>query len=102
MRVRYSPLAQQYADPEPIFAEQLEAAITPRTRALMPVHLTGDATDMPRIMKIATRHDLPVVEDGCQSLLGEIDGKRIGTFGIASAFSMHPLKVINVWGDAGV
>jgi len=83
-------------------AEQLEAAITPRTKALMPVHLTGDAADMPRLMKTAARHRLPVVEDGCQSLLGEIDGKRIGTFGIASAFSMHPLKVINVWGDAGV
>ena len=194
MRVRYSPLAQQYADPEPIFAElrelvasgdftlgkpvgeferlfadmlgvryaigvgsgtdacklplkalglgpgdevvtcantfwatvgainevgarpvfidcddsfcldvqQLEAAITPRTKAIMPVHLTGDAADMPKIMQIATRHKLPVVEDGCQSLLGEIDGKRVGSFGIASAFSMHPLKVINVWGDAGV
>jgi dTDP-4-amino-4,6-dideoxygalactose transaminase len=82
--------------------DHLEAAITPRTRALMPVHLTGDATDMPRLMKIAAKHKLPVVEDGCQSLLGEIDGKRIGTFGAAAAFSMHPLKVINVWGDAGV
>jgi len=82
--------------------DQLEAAITPRTKALMPVHLTGDAADMPRIMKIAAKHKLPVVEDGCQSLLGEIDGKRIGTFGAAAAFSMHPLKVINVWGDAGV
>jgi dTDP-4-amino-4,6-dideoxygalactose transaminase len=57
---------------------------------------------MPRIMKIAAKHKLPVVEDGCQSLLGEIDGKRIGTFGAAAAFSMHPLKGINVWGDAGV
>lgn len=82
--------------------DQLEAVITPRTRALMPVHLTGDAVDMPRLMKIAAARKLPVVEDGCQSLLGEIDGKRIGTFGVASAFSMHPLKVINVWGDAGV
>jgi dTDP-4-amino-4,6-dideoxygalactose transaminase len=43
-----------------------------------------------------------VVEDACQSLLGEIDGRQAGTFGIASAFSMHPLKVINVWGDAGI
>ncbi len=85
-----------------IDVDQLEAAITPRTRALMPVHLTGDVADMPRIMRIAGEHGLPVVEDGCQSLLGEIDGKRVGTFGIASGFSMHPLKIINVWGDAGV
>lgn len=82
--------------------EQLEGAISPRTRALMPVHLTGDVTDMPAIMKIATRHGLPVVEDACQSLMGEIDGRKAGTFGVASGFSMHPLKIINVWGDAGV
>jgi dTDP-4-amino-4,6-dideoxygalactose transaminase len=82
--------------------DKLEAAITPRTKALMPVHLTGDVADMPRIMKIAQKHKLPIVEDGCQSLLGEWEGKKVGTFGAAAAFSMHPLKVINVWGDAGV
>ncbi len=82
--------------------DQIEAAITQRTKALMPVHLTGDAADMPRIMEIAAKHKLPVVEDGCQSLLGEIDGRRVGSFGVATAFSMHPLKIINVWGDAGV
>lgn len=82
--------------------DQIEAAITPRTKAIMPVHLTGDAADMPRIMEIAARRGLPVVEDGCQSLMGELDGKRIGSFGAAAAFSMHPLKIINVWGDAGI
>src|SRR3546814_143996 len=81
---------------------QLEAAITERTKALMPVHLTGDVADMPEIMDIAARHGLAVVEDGCQSLLGEIDGRRVGSFGVACGFSMHPLKVINVWGDAGI
>jgi aminotransferase EvaB len=80
----------------------IEAAIGPRTKAIMPVHLTGDAADMPRILEIAKRHRLPVVEDGCQSLMGELDGKRVGTFGIAAGFSMHPLKIINVWGDAGI
>jgi dTDP-4-amino-4,6-dideoxygalactose transaminase len=81
---------------------RLEASITPRTKAIMPVHLTGDVANMPRIMEIASKRGLPVVEDGCQSLLGEFNGKKAGTFGIAAAFSMHPLKVINVWGDAGV
>lgn len=81
---------------------QLEGAISPRTRAIMPVHLTGDVADMPRIMAIAESRRLPVVEDSCQSLLGEIDRRKAGTFGVAAAFSMHPLKVINVWGDAGV
>jgi dTDP-4-amino-4,6-dideoxygalactose transaminase len=82
--------------------DTLEAAITPRTKAIMPVHLTGDMVDMPRLMAIADKHRLPVVEDGCQSLLGEIDGRRAGSFGIAAGFSMHPLKIINVWGDAGI
>jgi dTDP-3-amino-2,3,6-trideoxy-4-keto-D-glucose/dTDP-3-amino-3,4,6-trideoxy-alpha-D-glucose/dTDP-2,6-dideoxy-D-kanosamine transaminase len=83
-------------------ANQIEAAITPRTRAIMPVHLSGDVSDMPRIQDIASRAGLPIVEDGCQSLLGEIDGRRAGSWGIATGFSMHPLKIINVWGDAGI
>ena len=82
--------------------DQLEAAITPKTKALMPIHLTGNVADMPRVMEIAKRHGLPVVEDGCQSLLGERDGHKVGSWGVATAFSMHPLKIINVWGDAGI
>jgi dTDP-3-amino-2,3,6-trideoxy-4-keto-D-glucose/dTDP-3-amino-3,4,6-trideoxy-alpha-D-glucose/dTDP-2,6-dideoxy-D-kanosamine transaminase len=82
--------------------DQLEAAITPNTKAIMPIHLTGDVADMPRVMEIAKRHGLPVIEDGCQSLLGERDGTKVGGWGVATAFSMHPLKIINVWGDAGV
>jgi dTDP-4-amino-4,6-dideoxygalactose transaminase len=82
--------------------ELLEGAITPNTKALMPVHLTGDVSVMPRIMEIAEKNDLAVVEDACQSLLGEYDGRKAGTWGIAAGFSMHPLKIINVWGDAGV
>ncbi len=81
---------------------QLEQAITPRTKAILPVHLTGDVAEMPRIMGIARQHGLRVIEDGCQSLMGEYKGKRVGTWGDATAFSMHPLKIINVWGDAGV
>ena len=82
--------------------DQLEGAITPRTKAIVPVQLTGDVAEMPRIMEIAERHKLPVVEDGCQSLMGEYKGRRVGTWGDATAFSMHPLKIINVWGDAGI
>jgi aminotransferase EvaB len=85
-----------------IDVEQLEQAITPRTKAIVPVHLTGDVAEMPRIMEIAKRRNLAIVEDGCQSLMGEYNGKRVGTWGDATAFSMHPLKVINVWGDAGI
>lgn len=82
--------------------ELIEAAITPKTKALMPVHLTGDVMDMDALMEIAERHNLPVVEDACQSLMGERGGKRAGTWGVAAGFSMHPLKIINVWGDAGI
>ncbi|MEM7429674.1 MAG: DegT/DnrJ/EryC1/StrS family aminotransferase, partial [Pseudomonadota bacterium] len=82
--------------------DQIESAITENTKAIMPVHLTGNVLEMDRIMAIADKHGLPVVEDACQSLMGERDGARAGTFGVAAGFSMHPLKIINVWGDAGI
>jgi dTDP-4-amino-4,6-dideoxygalactose transaminase len=82
--------------------DRIEARIGPRTKAIMPVHLTGDVIDMPRLMTIAERHGLIVVEDACQSLLGEFDGRKAGSFGLAAGFSMHPLKILNVWGDAGI
>lgn len=82
--------------------DKIEAAIGPKTKAIMPVQLTGDVLDMPRIMAIAERHKLVVIEDACQSLFGEWEGRRAGSFGLAAAFSMHPLKIINVWGDAGI
>lgn len=82
--------------------DKVEAAITPRTKAIVPVQLTGDVIDMGRLMAIARVHNLPVIEDACQSLTGEWEGRKAGTFGLAAAFSMHPLKLINVWGDAGI
>jgi dTDP-4-amino-4,6-dideoxygalactose transaminase len=66
------------------------------------VQLTGEVVDMVRLMEIAGRHGLPVVEDACQGILSEFAGKRSGTYGIAAGFSLHPLKNLNVWGDAGV
>lgn len=82
--------------------DQVEKAITPKTKAIMPVHLTGEPVDMGPLMAIAKKHNLPIVEDACQSILCEIDGQRAGTFGAAAGFSLHPLKNLNVWGDAGV
>jgi dTDP-4-amino-4,6-dideoxygalactose transaminase len=82
--------------------DQLERAITPRTKAILPVHFTGYMTDMPKLMEIATRHNLPVVEDACQAILADIGGKRAGTWAAAGSFSLHPLKNLNVWGDGGV
>ena len=82
--------------------DQVEAKITPRTKAIVPVHFTGYMTDMPKLMAIAARHHLPVVEDACQAILADIDGKRAGTWASAGSFSLHPLKNLNVWGDGGV
>jgi dTDP-4-amino-4,6-dideoxygalactose transaminase len=81
---------------------QVERAMTPRTKAIMPVHFTGYMTDMPALVEIARRRGLPVVEDACQAILADIGGKRSGTWGVAGGFSLHPLKNLNVWGDGGV
>ena len=80
----------------------IEEKITEKTKALLPVHFTGYMTDMRKLIKISERYELPVVEDACQSILGAIDGKNAGTWGYAGAFSLHPLKNINVWSDGGV
>lgn len=82
--------------------KKFEAAITSRTTAIVPVHFTGYMTDMRAIMSIAKERNLRVVEDACQSILGAIDGRNAGTWGEAGAFSLHPLKNVNVWSDGGV
>jgi len=80
----------------------MEKAITPRTKAILPVHLTGAPADMPRIMEIADKHRLYVIEDACQAINAAVNRKPVGSFGIAGCFSLHPLKNLNVWGDGGV
>jgi len=80
----------------------IESAITPKTRAIMPVHYAGHPADMPGIMQISEKHGIPVVEDSCQAISAAIDNRGVGTFGITGAFSLHPLKNLNVWGDGGI
>ena len=82
--------------------ELVEEKITEKTKALLPVHYTGYMTDMRVINYISEKYNIPVVEDACQSILGAIDGKNAGTWGSTGAFSLHPLKNINVWSDGGV
>lgn len=82
--------------------KQIEAAITPRTKAIVPVHYTGNVANMPAIMEIARKHRLIVVEDACQAISGAYDSKPVGSWGETACFSLHPLKNLNVWGDAGV
>ena len=81
---------------------QLEKKITKKTKAIVPVHFTGYMTDMSKLLKISKKYNIPVVEDACQSILGEINGKKAGTWGSFGAFSLHPLKNINVWSDGGI
>jgi dTDP-4-amino-4,6-dideoxygalactose transaminase len=81
---------------------KIEAAITPRTKALLPVHYAGQPAKMKAVMDIASRHRLPVVEDACQAISAAIDGMLLSNFGVAAGFSLHPLKNLNVWGDGGM
>ena len=85
-----------------IDVNQVEAAIGPRTRAIMPVHFSGEMPDMATLAAIAEAHRLPLVEDACQAILAAFEGRNAGTWGVAAGFSLHPLKNLNVWGDAGV
>lgn len=82
--------------------ELIEPAITPRTKAIIPVHLTGNPADMIRIMEIASKHNLFVIEDACQAVMATINNQPVGSFGHIGCFSLHPLKNLNVCGDAGV
>ena len=85
-----------------IDSTKIEAAITPRTKAIVPVHYTGNMPDMPAIAEIARKYNLQVVEDACQAIGASIDGKPAGSWGLTACFSLHPLKNLNVWGDGGM
>ena len=84
-----------------ISAEQLEGAISPRTKAIIPVHLMGQPADMPTITAIARRHRLVIVEDACQAHGAEYGGQACGTFGQAGCFSFYPAKNLGCFGDGG-
>lgn len=80
---------------------EIEKRITKRTKAIMPVHMLGNACDMNRIMKIAARHNLAVIEDSCQAAGASFNGKKTGTIGDIGAFSLNIFKTINC-GDGGI
>jgi len=82
--------------------ELVEQAITPATKAIIPVHLFGQPADMAEIMGIADRHGLIVIEDACQAFGAEYGGKRVGSFGHAACFSFFPTKNLSTLGDGGL
>jgi len=82
-------------------ASLLEKAITPRTKAIIPVHLYGQMADMDPIMEIARKHRLYVIEDACQAHGAEYNGRRAGSIGHAGCFSFYPGKNLGAFGEAG-
>lgn len=75
-----------------IDADRIEEKITPRTKALLPVHVFGHPCDMDSIMAIAAKHDLPVIEDACEAIGAQYKGRKVGTFGRCAVFSFYPNK----------
>lgn len=80
----------------------VEKALTKKTKAIIPVHLTGRPADMGALMDLAKRKGLLVVEDAAQAVLAGYKGRKVGSFGAAGCFSLHPLKTLNALGDGGV
>jgi dTDP-4-amino-4,6-dideoxygalactose transaminase len=108
----YTALAIMMTGARPVFADvdpqrltidpdRLLSAIGPRTRAIVPVHLYGQAADMTAIARTAAERGLAVVEDCCQAHLGAAGGRPVGTIGIAGAFSFYPTKNLGALGDGG-
>jgi len=108
----YSALAIMMVGARPVFADidpdrltldprAAEAAVTPRTRAIMPVHLYGQPADMAALVAVAARHRLRIVEDCCQAHLAECGGTPIGSFGDVAAYSFYPTKNLGALGDGG-
>ena len=108
----YSALAIMMAGARPVFADidpdrltldpaAVAAAVTSRTRAILPVHLYGQAADMPALERVAARHALAIVEDACQAHLATANGRPVGTIGVAGAFSFYPTKNLGALGDGG-
>jgi len=108
----FSAMAIAMAGATPVFAdidptrltldpEATAAAITPRTAAILPVHLYGQPADMAAFAAVARRHNLALVEDACQAHLATCAGRPVGTFGAAGAFSFYPTKNLGALGDGG-
>ena len=81
--------------------ELIEAAITDKTKAIMPVHIFGQPTDMTRLMEIATKHNLAVIEDCAQSVGAEWESRKVGSIGHVGCFSFYPTKNLGACGDGG-
>jgi dTDP-4-amino-4,6-dideoxygalactose transaminase len=84
-----------------IDVDKIEEVVTPRTRGIIPVHLNGRMAYMPSVMELAEKHGLIVVEDACQSLGADQDGKKAGSWGLTGCWSFYPFKILGGYGDGG-
>ncbi len=104
--IRYVGARPVFVDIEPdtfnLDVASVEAAITPKTRAILPVHLFGQPADMPALMELARQHDLLVIEDCAQSFGADIDSKMTGGIGLAGCHSFFPSKNLGAYGDGGM
>ena len=104
--VTFAGATPVFVDADPITwdidVSKIEEAITPQTKAIVPVHLYGLPVEMDEILRIAKAHNLVVVEDACQAHGAKYKGKRTGSLGDAGAFSFYPTKNLGACGDAGI
>ena len=95
------PIFVDVKDDQNIDPEKIESKITKKTKVIMPVHLTGRMCEMDKIIKIAKKYNLKVVEDAAQSIGSMFEEKKSGSYGDVGCFSAHPLKNLNALGDSG-
>ena len=97
-----NPVLVDIGDDFNIDVEKIEKAISSKTKAILPVHLNGRACDMKRIMDIAYKYNLIVIEDAAQAIGATFDNKKAGSFGLSGCFSFYPAKILGAAGDGGL
>jgi dTDP-4-amino-4,6-dideoxygalactose transaminase len=102
MAVGARPVLVDCDDHGAIDPAAIDAAVTPRTRAIIPVHLFGRICDIDPILQIASKRQIHVIEDACQAHGALLQGRRAGSFGVSAAFSFYPAKNLGAFGDGGM
>jgi len=101
VNVGATPVLVDVAKDFNIDVDRIEEAISPKTKAILPVHLNGFMADMPRVLELARKYRLQVIEDACQSLGSHIHGKKAGAWGLTGCWSFYPFKILGGYGDGG-
>lgn len=103
--ISYRGATPVFVDVDPVTCTmdvtQVEAAITPRTRAILPVHLYGQSADLAPLLALGKRHDIPIIEDAAQAHGAEYHGRRVGGFGMCGCYSFYPGKNLGAYGEGG-